>query len=131
MAKKPLTEYEIELVRFCAKHYLEKGEVLGYSECPKHEELGRKAVMEAIDRLMRFNLLAGFSSNGFRIMPALLEQVEEWDNPPLPDYRDRITKWFWSKPWSIAVYILVVGMPAVIGWIVMLKTILEWMVGEK
>ena len=127
MAKITLTEYEVELVRFCAKHYQERSEILGYVQCPKYEELGRKTVMESIERLMRFNLLKGSSSSGFEILPAVLDLVEELDNPPLPDYRDRVTKWFWSKPWSIVVYILVVGMPAVLGWIVMLKTILQWL----
>ena len=48
-------------------------------------------------------------------------------NPPLPHYRDWLTKWFWSKPWSMVVYVLVIGLPALLGWVVMLKTILEWL----
>lgn len=131
MAKIPLTEYEVELVRFCAQHYLDKGEILGYVDFPRYEELGRKKIVETHERLMRFGLMQAFSSDQVMIPPSVLEQVEEWDNPPLPDYRDRLTKWFWSKPWSIVVYTLVVGLPAVVGWVVMLKTVLEWLGARK
>ena len=127
MAKIPLTEYEVELVRFCAKRYLDKGEILGYVEFPRYQELGSEQIVEIHTRFERFGLMAGFSSNGVRILPAVLDLVEQWDNPPLPDYRDRLTKWFWSKPWSIAVYALIIGLPALLGWVVMLKTILEWL----
>ncbi|MGO9115608.1 MAG: hypothetical protein ACLP9L_40895 [Thermoguttaceae bacterium] len=66
---------------------------------------------------------------GVRILPSVFAVVHRLDNPPpepLPDYRDKVTKWFWSKPWSLAAYIVVVGLPALLGYVVMAKTILEW-----
>ena len=127
MAKIPLTEYEVQLVRFCAQQYIEKGDILRYVDFPHYEELGRKKILEARDRFARFGLMRGDSDKGVRILPAVLELVEQWDNPPLPDYRDRLTKWFWSKPWSIVIYVLVVGVPAIVGWVVMVRTIVEWL----
>lgn len=127
MAKIPLTEYEVELIRFCARHYLDKGDILGYVEFPHYKELGMIKIVETQERLMRFGLMQAFSSDHVRIPPAVLEQVEKWDNPPLPDYRDRLTKWFWSKSWSIVIYTLIVGLPAVVGWVAMLKIVLEWL----
>jgi hypothetical protein len=68
----PLDEYEVELVRFLAKHYLDNSEVVGYVELPRYEELGRDRIMESTERLIRFGLLRGFSSNGIRIMPVVV-----------------------------------------------------------
>ncbi len=127
MAKIRWTEYEIELIRFCAQHYLDKGEILGYAEFPRYEELGHQKILETRARFMRFGLMEGVSTNAVRVLPAVLDVVEQLDNPPLPDYRDWLTKWFWSKPWSIVIYILIVGLPAALGWVIMLKTILEWL----
>ena len=122
----PLTDYEKELVRFCAKHYAEKGEFLPYVNFPRYNELGREKIVATHIRLDRFGLLLGSSSDSARISPTVLELVEEWDHPPLPDYRDWLTKWFWSKRWSLVIYALVVGFPAVVGWVVLGKTISEW-----
>ena len=59
--------------------------------------------------------------------PAVFDLLNAWKNPPPPDYRDLVTKWFWSKPWSIAVYLLIVGLPAVLGWVVIFRAALAWL----
>ena len=130
MATVALTEYEVELVRFCAQHYLDKSEILGFVEFPRYGELGRDKILKTVERFQRFGLMQGWASNGIEILPAVFAMLEEWDNPPLPDYRDQMTKWFWSKPWSLVAYVLVVGLPAVVGWISMLKTVVGW-IGVK
>ena len=123
-----LTEYEVELVRFCARHYLDKakGEILAYVDFPRYEELGNQEIVKTQEHLMRFGLMQGFSSDHIRIPPAVLGAVQRWDNPPLPDYRDRLTKWFWSKRWSLVFYVLFVGLPFLIGWVTILTAVHEW-----
>jgi len=127
MPKIPLTEYEIELVRYCAQHYLDKGEILGYAEFPRYEELGRRKILEAEARFVRFGLMRGWASNGVEILPAVFDLLEQWDNPPLPDYRDRLTKWVWSKPRRIIIYLLVVVCPAFVGGMVIKGAVSGWL----
>ena len=43
------------------------------------------------------------------------------------DRWDEATKLFRSKWWSLPVLVLVVGLPALVTWIGMIKTVLEWM----
>jgi hypothetical protein len=127
LARLPLTDYEKELVRFCAKHYQEKGEFLSYTEFPHYKDFGKAKAVEIHIRLDRFGITRGGDSDSMKISPDVLELVEQWDNPPIPDYRNRVTKWFWSQPWSIVVYVLTVGFPALVGWVMMGKTLLGWL----
>jgi hypothetical protein len=134
-----LDDYEKEMVRWCAQKYLDHEDETTLEGFPRFSEVGQERVCAARDRLVNANLIEGIplrlmgesscvgvSSREFRVLPACVELVHAWDHPPLPDYRDKLTKWFWSKPWSIVVYIVVIGLPALLGYIVMLQTILEW-----
>ena len=122
-------EYEQELIRFFAQRYREQNECVDYHEFPRYEEKGIGAINWARDRLTQIGVIAGEHSTGIRVLPRILEVLELINNPPkppLPDYRDKLTKWFFSKRWSVVVYVLVIGLPALVGWIVMLKTLLDW-----
>lgn len=117
----PLDEYEQELVRFFAQCYLEHREEIDHEEFPRYAELGKERILQARERLTDAELITGAHSTGIKVLPAILDAVKQLDNPLLPDYRDKLTKWFWSKPWSIAIYILV----AVLSVLIMLKTLLK------
>ena len=121
-----LNEYEVELVRFFANHYTEKGDIVAYEDFPKCKELGINQLIRLTDRLELFGLMESHSSSTAKIPSTVLGLVQQWDNPPLPDYRDKITKWFWSKPWSIPVLVVAVGIPIAIEWIKFVKFIIEW-----
>ena len=125
LARLPLTDYEKELVRFCAKYYQEKGEYLSYTEFPRYGDFGRNKVVETHIRLTRFGLLLGDTSDSAQISPTVLEVVEQWDNPPPVDYRDWLKKHFWSKPWSMVIYAMGWGLvfPALVGWFAMAKAV--------
>lgn len=63
------------------------------------------------------------------ISPAILEIANELDNPPLPepkDYPAELEKWYRSKWWSIPFYGVFVGLPAILGYIVMIQQVLQW-----
>jgi hypothetical protein len=122
----PFDEYEQELVRFFAQRYLEHKEQIDHEQFPRYEELGKERILQVRKRLRDAGLITGVHVTRIEILPAILHAAEQLDNPPLPDYRDKLTKWFWSKPWSIVIYVLIVGLPALLGWVIMLKTLLEW-----
>jgi len=121
-----LNDYEKEVVRFLAKHYDEKGDLVSYSEFPNFEELGEKGVSRETDRLMRYGLLSSFSSDGPRIEPTVLEVVHDLDHPPPKDlWKDRIA-WFRSKWWSIPFLVLAIGLPLIVQGVEMIKIVLRW-----
>jgi len=43
------------------------------------------------------------------------------------DRWDEATKWFRSKRWSLPFLVLLVGLPALKGWVDVIKGLLEWM----
>ena len=121
------SDYEKDVIRYCAKYYGEKDTLVEIEGLPHSKELGT-GIWGLVDRLSRLRLLGSPATAAHRtILPACVELVHAWDNPPLPDYRDKVTKWFWSKWWSVGIYLVVIILPASVGYIVMLKTALEWM----
>jgi hypothetical protein len=124
MANVKLNEYEVQLVRFFAKHYEEKDRWVALADIPDFAD--KEKFGAAYDRLIRFGYVISDSSCGLEILPPCLEAVETWDNPPLPDRWDEATKWFRSKRWSLPVLVLAVGLPALKGWVDVIKMLLEW-----
>jgi hypothetical protein len=125
-----LDDYEQELVRWLAQKYLaHEGGMISVADFPRYEEIGKDRAFDARKRLTDSGLIEGVASWEIDVLPACVELVQQWDNPPLeplPDYRDKLSKWFWSKPWSIPVLVVLVGLPAIVTWIGMVKTVLEW-----
>lgn len=133
MVKVGLSDYETELLRFFAKFYQEVGAIVQEEQIPVPDGMSAEEARESVLRLIRFKYVELETRGSLAINPRVIEAVEGLDTPPpepppapLPDYRDKLSKWFWSKPWSIGVYVLVVGLPAALGYVVMAKTILEW-----
>ncbi len=126
MAEPILDDYEKELVRFFAQRDREHQEVVSREELPRHHEVDDHTEAVALNRIDEAGLIDLFTRSQVKVLPACVELVHAWDNPPLPDYRDKVTKWFWSKRWSLPVLVVFVGLPALVTWIGMLKTILEW-----
>jgi hypothetical protein len=130
MTEPTLDDYEKELVRFFAQRYLDHQGVVGRGELPRQKELDEHREAVALNRLDNAGLIDIVSRSEVKVLPACVKVAQRWDNPPpapLPDYRDRLSKWFWSKRWSLGVYALVVGLPAALGYLVMVKTICEWL----
>jgi hypothetical protein len=100
--------------------------VIGFNEFYRFGDLGKEKMEEVHTRLFRLGLLLNHTSSGPAISSNVIDLIRHWDNPPLPDYRDKVTKWFWSKPWSMGIYILIIGIPALVGWVLMLKELLIW-----
>jgi hypothetical protein len=128
MAEPILDDYEKELVRWFAQKYLDhQGDMIRVCDLPRFTELGKEKVSLARTRLTDFGLIRAAGSLEIEVLPACVELVHAWDNPPMPDRWEEATKWFRSKWWSLPVLVVFVGLPALVTWIGMLKTILEWM----
>ena len=130
------SDSEIAVLRFLQAEYLQNTRNWP-ADCPESKSIIERFNLEQGEY---YSMMARFEASGWvtlgakghngefvKIDPSIVEIVRRLANPPLPDYRDKVTKWFWSKPWSMVAYILVVGVPALLGWVVMLKTILEWL----
>ncbi|MGO9115607.1 MAG: hypothetical protein ACLP9L_40890 [Thermoguttaceae bacterium] len=125
-----LDDYEKELVRWLAQKYLDReGNLVNVITFPRFQEIGQERAFAARKVLTDAVLIKGVGSWEIEVLPSSVALVKQWDNPPpepLPDYRDKLSKWFWSKPWSVPVLVVLVGLPAIVTWIGMVKTVLEW-----
>jgi hypothetical protein len=120
------SDYEKELLRCCAQHYAEDPDEVLCTDLPRFTELGFDKISPVLNRLIHFALIRGYSDKSIKVFPACLELVHAWDNPPLRNRWDEATKWFQSKWWSLPVLVFFVGLPAIVTWIGMVKTILDW-----
>jgi hypothetical protein len=124
---KQLTLYDKELVEFCAEYLPQHGEVLPFQEFPNFRKLGMKEVNRAYGHLFYLGLMKKRDADSVIVSTDVYELMSAWKNPPPRDYRDLATKWFWSKPWSIALYALVVLLPAVLGWVWIVRAAVAWL----
>ena len=69
----------------------------------------------------------GIFASDFVVTKRIHELARELDNPPPKDYWKGVGAWFRSKPWSIPVLLVVVGIPLAVQWVEGLKTILLWL----
>jgi len=121
------TPNEEKIIRHLHRRYMSGAAWFTYNEAiPSDAEITQEEFMHLLGRLYSGGFLIKDEGSPPTIAPSICDLVEALDNPPPPDYRDKLSKWFWSKRWSIGVYLLVVGVPAAVGYIVMLKTILQW-----
>ncbi len=126
MAEPVLDDYERELVRFFAQRYLDHRQHVMLDELPGRDFAGGKRTLPAIERIIEAKLIEPFTTSSVMALPDCVELVRRWDNPPVRDRWEETTKWFRSKAWSLPVLVLAVGLPAIVTWIGMVRTVLEW-----
>ena len=136
MVEIELDDYEKEVVRFLAARF-DKGEkYISEKGFPRYEEVSEDAVWATVKRFVNFRWLYWeevedrFSVRRNRkqlcISDRICEVAHLLDNPPPKNYWKRTCAWFFGRRWSVPVMILTVVLPAILGWIVMLKEILRW-----
>jgi hypothetical protein len=122
-------DYEIKLIRFFAQRFQEHKDEVERTEVPGrcNEPVGDDHESSvSIKRLAEYGLIKIVTHGKFKALPGVYEIVQKWDNPPLPDRPAEIKKWFFSKWWSIPIMGIFVVLPALVGYITTLKTILKW-----
>jgi hypothetical protein len=67
----------------------------------------------------------------FHVDAQISDFVREMDKTPSPDYPKELKTWFFSKPWSLPFWIVIVGLPALVGYVTMIKTVLGWIGIDK
>jgi hypothetical protein len=97
-----------------------------YTSLAEQFGIDRTAMVIFVSRLYPLGLAVGDTNETFRATPLLVESLHELDNAPLPNRLQQITTWFNSRWWSVPFYIILVGLPALVGYVTMLKTLLEW-----
>lgn len=124
-----LSDYEQRVIRLLAKHYHENSERFRIDNLPK-DNLTRDDIRKIILRLERYGLIEPCTNESIRILPRLLDAAHQLDNPPTPDDRDypkEVERWFRSKWWSVPLWMLLVVLPALVGYITMIRMLLEWL----
>jgi hypothetical protein len=111
-------ERDEALIRWFAEKYRNHDEQVGYDTFCEHLKLPRAECSKMRRRMLRAGLIAEGESyqTSIIILPECVEVVNQWDNPPLPDYWDKATRWLRSKPWSLPLFIAVVMLPLVKGY---------------
>lgn len=57
-----------------------------------------------------------------------------WANPPEEppvDHIEQTTRWFRSKKWFVPIWLLFVAVPALIGYLTLLKMLVNWFTGAQ
>ena len=107
-------DYEKELLRFFAQRYRAHQEEVKRDELPRHQEVDENIEAKALVKIAEAGLIEPIDRSEVRVLPACVEKVHAWDNPPLPDYWDRSTKWFRSNPWLVVFGLVVVVLSALV-----------------
>jgi hypothetical protein len=77
--------------------------------------------------LEKLGMIECVSDGEWAVLPLAAQVAHRIKNPPRRDYRNDLASWFWSKPWSIPVRIVFVGLPAVYGYFRMVADISAWL----
>jgi hypothetical protein len=126
-----LNEWEVETLRQMAKLFREGEQFLRFDDFKCSGELDPDAVKNIADRFRNLKLTTYASNARVKIEPAVLEAVHLLDNPPLPNYWESFTAWFFSKPWSVPLVAIVVLLPILVQWVQWAIALLGWLMGQE
>ena len=62
-----------------------------------------------------------------RIETAVLDVAQQLAHPAPKDYPKEVETWFRGKRWSVPFWLLLVGLPALVGYIIMIRFVLQWL----
>ena len=62
----------------------------------------------------------------FILKDTISAEVKQLDNPPPRDFPKEVKQWFFSKWWSLPFWIIIVILPALVGYVTMIKALIEW-----
>lgn len=123
-----LSDAEIDVARFLAQHFREKGkfDYVAYSDFPNYEELGEQQAANIAQRFKSFGWVGSVAAGTFKVEPAILDIAYQLDNPPPKDYWKRTVTWFRSNRWSVPFVLILIVLPLLVQWVEMIKTLLRW-----
>jgi hypothetical protein len=131
MATIDLDDYEEEVVRFLATRYHQGGKYVQLSEFPRYEEVGQDRVFRVVARFENYLWIDSYASDMWTISGLITDIADRLDNPPPDDYRQTIEAWFFSKWWSVPLWLLFILPPAIVGYVEFVKALIEWFTGKQ
>lgn len=127
MAKIRFDPCEQDILRYLAKQFSGGEARVSIKAIPHYQEQDHSKASRIVQKFENLRLVEWKSNMSFDVLPGVLDVIDQLDTPPQEDYRKKAETWFWSKPWSIVVLILLVGIPAIVGYIEAIRTILSWL----
>ena len=121
-------------MRWLEKKYLAGERYVAVAEIPKECPIEDEHLNRLIERFKSYGLLkpgGTMRDRTIEILRPIVDAVHQADNQPPPDYWDKTTKWFRSKRWSLPVFVIVVGLPALWGYVDLVKKLVVWITEGK
>ncbi len=122
-------EADAKVISVLVDYYDQHGAYVEFEEVTAEVKLDNQKVEQILERFCRYELVERVDRGGtWQIMPQLLSVADQLSAPkPEPDYPKAVEKWFRAKWWSVPFYLTFVGLPALVGYITMLRTLLAWL----
>lgn len=123
-----------QIIAWLAKHFDGRGEMFDFSDLQSETNHEPGLLDKRLDRFSRYGLVEPETLGGevWSIQPQLLSVAEQLSAPePQPDRIEEFTRRFRSRRyavplWLLGVVIPAVVLPAVVGWV----AIIRWLLGN-
>jgi hypothetical protein len=122
-----LSDHERECLLFLARLYDSGHTRAQIKSFPRHDQLGKEAIHNVIVRFRKYGFIDWDSNVAVTIYGTVVDAAHQIEKPPPPDYWHDIQIWFQAWPWSIPVVVVAVGLPLIVEWIRIIRTVLEWL----
>ncbi|NQU23998.1 MAG: hypothetical protein HQ567_22170 [Candidatus Nealsonbacteria bacterium] len=127
-----LSDSQKQAVRYLAEHSKQnfqfaRHEVIAATGLTEDEYVRLVMFLEREETIQFFRHSGVGPYDSFSVASGILDVVHQLDHPPPKDYWKKSITWFRSKPWSIPVLVLAVVLPALVGYVTMIETLLRWM----
>jgi hypothetical protein len=129
-----LTPREQHLVCLTADRYQSTDTLAGFlliSDIPMEDGETRNQIVDLADKLVRLGFLEHFDNVKLKILPSVIHAANQIRNPPVRNYFNEITKWWFSARWRAIITVLFVVLSAIVQWIEMLQQCLMWLLGPR
>ena len=121
---------EAKVIAYLVEHFDKDDHHVNTGEISAGTQLPLETIKAILERFARDQMVSRVTRGDlWSIEPQLLNVADQL-RAPSPDERDypkEIERWFRSKWWSVPVCVLLVVLPALVGYITMIRTLLEWL----
>ena len=111
-----LTNDDAEVLRYLAEKYHEAEFHVQFRSIPAVQKMPADVQRQTRIKLGKYGLIKRVTNESVEITEQGQNEVDRIDNPPPKDHWADTLIWFRSKRWSIPVMVLLVGLPALVGY---------------
>lgn len=123
------SEDDAKVIAALVEHYDQHAKSFSVGDLSQQTQLPVEQLKKILLRFSRYEMVSLETRSGdyWSIEPNLLTTAEHLSAPAPPrDYWKEVEVWFRSRPWSLPVFLILVGLPLVVTYIQMLVTVLKW-----